>query len=81
MGLVTIALIIAGAWIGVLIFVLAIFTASSHADANAEQYPSEGRGDVSDESPAPQSNATRGDGRSRRFARPWQRGSLQRKTF
>jgi hypothetical protein len=81
MGLVTIALIIVGAWIGILVFVLAIFKASSHADANAERYPSERRGDMSDRSLAPRSNATLGDERNRRFARPRQRGSLQRKTF
>ena len=60
MGLVTLALIIVAAWIGVLVFVLAIFKASAHADANEERCLAEARDDVSTHSLAPHSNATIG---------------------
>jgi hypothetical protein len=60
MGIVTFALVIVGVWIGVLVFVLAIFKASGHADANEERYLAEGRDDVSNQSLAPHSNATLG---------------------
>lgn len=73
MGLVTIALVIIGAWIGVLVFVLAIFKASGRADAEEERYLVEGRDDVSNQSRAPDSNDIFGDHRA-----PVARGELIR---
>lgn len=64
MDFVTIALMIAAVWIGVLVVVvLAIFKASGHADADAERHLAEVRDDVSHLSPASQSDATVGDER------------------
>jgi hypothetical protein len=65
MGLVTIALVIVGCWIGVVFVVLAMCKASGHADAetDAERYLAEGRGEVSNQSLEPDSNATVSDER------------------
>jgi hypothetical protein len=61
-GLVTIALIIGGIWFGVLVFALAIFKASGHADANEERNLAAAR-DAMSKSLAPHSNPTVGDER------------------
>jgi hypothetical protein len=63
MGLVTIALIIVAVWIGLLAFVVAMFRASGHADADEERYLAEPRDDASNQSPAPHSGAAVGDER------------------
>ncbi len=60
MDLVIIALIFVGAWIGVVVLMLAMFKASGHADAqaDAERYLAERRRDMSDQSRAADANAT-----------------------
>jgi hypothetical protein len=63
MGLATITLIVFGVWIGVVVLVLAMCKASGAADAEAERYLAERRGDVSNQSLAPDPNATAGDER------------------
>ena len=65
MSLVTIGLVIVGCWIGFVVVVLAMCKASGHADAaaDAEWYLVEARGDVSSQSPVPDSNATADDAR------------------
>jgi hypothetical protein len=64
MDFVTIGLIIAAVWIGVLfVVVFAIFKASGHADADEERQLAELRDEVSHLSPASQSDAAVGDER------------------
>jgi hypothetical protein len=63
MGVVTVALIIVVVWIGLLVFVLAISKASGRADADEERNLAAGFDHVSNDSPAPDSDALVGDAR------------------
>lgn len=64
MDSVSIALIIAAVWIGLLVMlVVAVCKASAQADADQERHFAERRDDVWNESPAPHSAASVGDDR------------------
>lgn len=63
MDIVTIALIVVAAWIGVIVVLLAMCKAAAHADADEERFLAETSDHLSAPSPAPHLDATGGDGR------------------